>query len=121
MHIFYSFDNGILKYVVIGQYDFEEVYPIINESLKDPHFLPGTNFLIDVTQSISNRSTEDAYGFIDFLGSRDEFKGSKIAVVTPRPTSYGLARIVSVYLEELAISLEVFRDLADAEQWLKNK
>jgi hypothetical protein len=121
MSISYSFADGFLKYEVSGDYVFQEVYPVINQSLKDNRFKYGMNFLIDVTQSEAKRTTEEAYEFVDFLSLKYEFKGSKIAVVTPRPVPYGLARMTSVYLDEFDICLEVFRDLAEAEQWLKNK
>ena len=121
MPISYSFSDGVVRFLISGEYDFKDALPMITESLKDTQFKRSMNFLIDVRNTVKNRTTEEAFEFIDFIKSRCEFEGTKIAVVTSRPVSYGLARMVSVFLEEFDISLDVFRNLSDAEQWLKKQ
>ena len=44
---------------------------------------------------------------------------SKIAILVSRPVSYDFERMISVFLEDFEISLDVFKNLEDAKTWLK--
>jgi hypothetical protein len=118
MPISYSFLKGVVYFQFSGHFDFKEAPPMIADIFKDKRFTPGANFLVDVRQTARSRTTEEAFEFVDLIKSRCEFKGSKIAIVSSRLVSYGLARMISVYLEDFNISLDVFKNLEDAEKWL---
>jgi hypothetical protein len=119
MPISYSFSDGIVNLHFDGHFDFNEAPPLIMDIFKDKRFKPGLNYLVDVRQTDRSRTTEEAFEFVDLLKSRSEFRGSKIAILVSRPVSYGLARMISVFLEDFEISLDVFNDLEDAMTWLE--
>jgi len=46
------------------------------------------------------------------------FAGARWAVVTKRKSSYGMMRMLAVYLERVPLTLRVFYSHAEAEGWL---
>ena len=43
---------------------------------------------------------------------------SKWAVVTKKEASFGMMRMLSVFLEKIPIYLEIFKSIDEAEKWL---
>jgi hypothetical protein len=49
---------------------------------------------------------------------REHVGGSRCAIVTAQPASFGMMRMFSVLAEAVPVEVDVFSDVADAERWL---
>jgi hypothetical protein len=105
--------------VVSGDFTFEEILDTITKAVNDPDLMPGYDILSDHTQVGEVLTMGQARKMTAHLkGLSDYFAGSRWAVVTTKPASYGMMRMLSVLVEEVPIHLEVFHSFEDAERWL---
>jgi hypothetical protein len=115
----YSCTDGVVNLQFKGHFEFKEALPMIADIFKDERFTSGINFLVGVSLTDRSRTTEEAFEFVDLRNSQSEFRRSKIAILVSRPVSYDFERMISVFLEDFEISLDVFKNLEDAKTWLK--
>jgi len=108
--------------VLSGKVSLDEMIKTINSSVKDPDFESGFDVLSDHTrieQPIETQQVKFLAMHIESL--RTNFAGSRWAVVTNSKVSYGMMRMLSVFLEQIPMKLDVFYSLEDAEKWLESK
>ena len=114
----YCFEEDILKYSATGEYPSQELYEMIEESFHDSRFANGIKILIDVTKSIKSITSENARTFANYLKSKNEFLGSKIAITVSKTANYGLGRMVSAFAEDIDLQVSVFYNPDAAKKWL---
>jgi hypothetical protein len=105
--------------VLTGKISLDEMIATINDSVEDADFEPGFDVLSDhsgIEQPIATNQVKFLALHIEML--RNNFAGSRWAVVAKNEVSYGMMRMLSVYLEKVPMQLEVFYTLEDAEKWL---
>ena len=112
-------DKKRVMAMVSGSFSIEDILININNTIEDPDFEKGFNILSDHTEIESVITTEQARMTASHLErlSKD-FANSKWAVVTKKEASFGMMRMLSVFLENIPIHLEVFKSLDEAEKWL---
>lgn len=81
---------------------------------------PGYNILSD-NRDIGTPATRAQMEQLATLltGMREKFAGARWAVVVSKPASFGMMRMLAVFLEAIPITLEIFRDTEAAERWLR--
>jgi hypothetical protein len=105
-----------------GTVSLDEMIKTINASVEDPDFRTGFDVLSDHTQLEQSIETEQVKFLALHIESlRTNFAGSRWAVITKSEVSYGMMRMLSVFLERIPMKLEVFYALDDAEKWLRLK
>lgn len=112
-------DNQRVRAIVTGNFSTAEILRSINQAVEDPEFKPGFNILSDHTgidTAITPEQAQMTAAHMEQLARY--FTGSKWAVVTATDISYGMMRMLSVYLENIPVYLQVFRSMAEAEDWL---
>ena len=106
--------------VLTGSVTLDEMIQAIDSSIEDSSFRKGIDILSDHTGLEKPIETDEAKRLAVHLQRlRDCFEGSRWAVVTKMPASFGMMRMLSVFLEKVPMHLRVFYSFAEAERWLK--
>ena len=50
---------------------------------------------------------------------RGVYERSKWAIVVSSPASYGMMRLLEVHAEKIGLEVEIFRDIAEANKWVR--
>jgi hypothetical protein len=112
-------DRRRLRAVVSGDITMEEIVGAITASVEDPDFELGFDILSDHTEVGEPISTEQVKQTTAHLQQlSQQLAGARWAIVTSKPSSYGMMRMLSVFAERVPMSVEVFRSLEAAEAWL---
>lgn len=90
--------------------------------LADPQFIPGSNILWDLTSANtvmpSDSEADDSYTWSE-LTTPLRGVDFKSAFVVYKSQEYGIARVFSMYLENMPGNVEIFSDLKEAIAWLE--
>lgn len=101
-----------------GSVTFDEVQGVLDQMLAHPRLSDGVRVLTDarkVTGTPSRSELRDIAGNLKPLLARGV---SAIAIVTSSVFVYGVARMFSVFAEQVNANVTVFRDMDDARRWL---
>jgi hypothetical protein len=89
--------------------------------LADPRFRPGISVLADRSR-VPAPTTEYLRGLSSFVETHAAaFRGCAWAMVVPDAVSYGMARMGQALLERIGVTFEIFRDVGEAEHWLRDR
>ena len=112
-------DRRRIRAVVSGDVKTEEILQTLKGSTEHSDFQPGFDILSDHTDVGEPLSTQQARLMSAYLmGIRKMMAHSRWAVVTRKPASFGMMRMLAVFLEEVPMTLRVFGTLVEAEEWL---
>ena len=90
--------------------------------MSDPDFEPGLNTLFDVTASTSTPTMAELRQIVDAVNRRAAAIGRiRLAVVTARPITFGVARQFGALAEPGPIQVEVFTSREAAIAWLRDE
>ena len=123
MPISYRIDTQDERIIVnlTGSVSLEEIFDTIKNALRDPAFKPGFNVLSDhrgVDRVITPGELESTVSLlIEFAGLLRE---TKWAIVTVKPASYGMMRMLEVHAERIPMKVKVFKEMDAAEHWLSS-
>ena len=102
-----------------GVVSFAEMANAINSVVDDPLFFSGMNILSDHTDREKPISTSTARALATHIEKlKERFSNSRWAVVTNKEASYGMMRMLSVFLEKIPMELHVFYSKEEADVWL---
>lgn len=121
--ISYSIDAaaGIVRLVYQGGPSFEQWRRTTETALADPAYRTGFSFLVD-RRLDDAPSPEFVRRVLQFLWLRvSDLAGSRWAIVTRAPASYGMARVLKALGSDHPMPIEVFMDMKEAERWLQSK
>ncbi len=108
--------------VVSGAVTTDEILAHITEILQHPDYQPGMKSLTDIRAIQQYASPEDVRQIANFiLGRSKEVQGGRAAVVVAQDVSFGMARMLELLTESSPLSIGVFRELAEAYEWLGMK
>lgn len=112
-------DSRLIRIAIHGDFTSAEMVEIVLRSAAAVRG-PGYNILSD-NRDIGTPATRAQMEQLATLltGMREKFAGARWAVVVSRPASFGMMRMLAVFLEAIPITLEIFRDTEAAERWLR--
>jgi hypothetical protein len=112
MPVTYTIDreSRVVYSLFSGIFTDADVWQLINELRKDPDYDQDFDELIDCSAVRENRVSAAT------LGSVQSSSKPRRAVVAPSNANYGVSRMFQTLQSKQKI--EVFRTLAEAEQWL---
>jgi len=120
MSITYERDDVRRRIVVtiVGAVSAAEARGVINRQIAEGAWTYG--LLYDARLDTSQPSTADVRGIVEYAGRCIAQHGPRgpVAIVTTNPSNYGMARMYSTLGEPVRLSVEVFREIAEAEAWL---
>jgi hypothetical protein len=107
--------------VLSGILTLNEMVEAVNTSVEDPAFRNGIDILSDHTRLEKPIETDEAKSLArHFQVLQEHFAGSRWAVVTKMEVSFGMMRMLSVFLEQVPMYLQVFYSFDEAERWLSS-
>ena len=120
MPITYERDDKLRRIVVttIGIVGLDDMLAVVDRQASEGTWKYG--ILYDSRRVASVASQTDVRAGLRHveLLSRTHGKRGPVAFVTTMPAAYGMVRIYSTLSGQVQQSVEVFRDIGDAERWL---
>ena len=96
-------DRRRIRAVVYGNFTISEILGAIDSAVQDPGFEPGFDVLSDHTEIGEPLTISQAQEMVSHLKKlAKQMAGSRWAVVTREPASYGMRRMLSVLIERVA-------------------
>jgi len=87
--------------------------------LADPEYKPGMPTLCDFSQSQSTPTMSELHEIVELMMHNAEAIGKKkLAVVTSKPITHGVARQFAMFAAPLPLDIEVFPSVEQALAWL---
>lgn len=112
-------DHRRVRAVVSGDFTIDDVFRAIQSSTEDADFETGFDVLPDHTDVGEPLTPLQARQISSYLKSLSGVMAhSRWAVITRKPASFGMMRMLSVFLEQVPMVLRVFGTLEEAERWL---
>jgi hypothetical protein len=124
MPITYQIDKGarIVRAVARGDVSLEEERRFLDAFLRDPDHMPGFGILLDNRERGLPASSDQVRGMAEAFETNREVVGeARMAIVVSREVSLGLARMFALLTEEASVLTEAFRDINEAEAWLRGQ
>jgi hypothetical protein len=113
-------DRKLIRAELTGSFTIEEMFNVIKDTLNDPGFEKGFNILSNHLKVKRFITTPQVKGLAGLLASfRHVLENAKWAVVTVNPASFGMMRMLAVYLEDVPMELRIFETEREALQWLR--
>jgi hypothetical protein len=123
MPITYERDDKLRRIVVttIGIVGLDDMLAVVDRQASEGTWKYG--ILYDSRRVASVASQTDVRAGLRHveLLSRTHGKRGPVAFVTTMPAAYGMVRIYSTLSGQVQQSVEVFRDIGDAERWLASQ
>lgn len=121
MPVNYEIDttNSIIRTQCVGNVTLDEVVNHFRQLARDPNCPERLDVLLDLREQSSIPESEQlrvVTGEIARVRRRVQF--GVCAIVAPRDVLYGMLRMFQVFSEAYFREAQVFRSLAEAEQWL---
>jgi hypothetical protein len=124
MPIIPHFDSqsGLVTLTVEGEVSGANIKEALGGVVDDPRFRPGADMLWDFREALGvDMRGEAIQDLVSFVGSLKEKRGTdyRVALVAEADVLYGFARMYEAYAEHLPFVLKVFRDMVEAQNWLR--
>ena len=124
MPIHYKIDAERMMLLVLA--DGESTQPERMAAMKawvsDPEFRPGMHTLADFSQALNVPTFSELEEIVGFIRRHASAIGQKkIAIVTTRPVTFGVARQFSALAPGDLLTIQVFKDRDAALAWLAEK
>jgi hypothetical protein len=122
MPISYSVDSAarMLTIVAEGELTQDDRLSAMRAWINDPAYEPGLNTLCDFSATVTSPTLPELQEIVAFIRRHAESIGrKKLAVVTARPFTFGVARQFQALADSGPLQVSVFTSRADALAWLR--
>lgn len=112
-------DRRRIRAEVTGDFTLEEILDTLTRAVEDPDYEPGFDVLSDHSGIGEPLTTQQAQALSrHFEKMSRHWAGTRWAVVTTKPASVGMIRMLAVLSESVPMTIRTFPSLPEAEQWL---
>jgi stage II sporulation SpoAA-like protein len=121
MPMYYEIDSdrGMLVVAAEGETSQEERLAAMQTWMNDPEFRPGLQTIADFSKSANVPTLAELEEIVGYMKRHARAIGQKkIAIVTDRPVSYGVARQFGALAPGGLLTVRVFKDRNAALAWL---
>ena len=119
MPVTYQIADAVLTFTTVGDVDYADGLAVLTDGLSryadSQPAIP--RVLFDLTLSTEDRSSDELQGIAQLVSRR--LPRARIALVVRSSLHFGLARVFAAFADEDASAINVFRDMAQAQAWLK--
>jgi hypothetical protein len=115
----YRIDPPILRVHIEAPYEDAELGGAAAGLLADPDFVPGLDVLAEIPRGIAPPS-DTVRSRVELVVELAPHLGRRIALVVRREVDFGLGRMFGTFAEEHGLEVRLFREVADAEAWLRD-
>ena len=122
MPVTYEILDTTIALRMTGVYDTADIRSALVAAIADPERPEITGMLFDVrrSQSIAGRSADEVRAMALFLAANAHHYGRRIALVASTDAAFGLMRLGAVGVEQYGVDSRVFRDVGEADAWLRH-
>ena len=115
-------DAGMLLVVGEGAISQSERLAAMRGWLGDPGFRPGLNTLCDFSAATSTPTMAELHEIVSIVDRHSAAIGKKkLAMVAPRPVTFGVARQFQTLADTGPLDVGVFKDRRAALGWLRHE
>ncbi|HTP13907.1 MAG TPA: hypothetical protein VMM37_09755 [Bacteroidota bacterium] len=120
MPVTYKFEATIVLISLAGEYLIEELRRTIDDALADPGYPSHARLIIDLSRSksIVRRTNDEIKSVAEFLVTKADRFGHRLALVAAQDLTYGILRMTSVGSENQGVESGVFRSVEEARAWI---
>jgi hypothetical protein len=120
MPVTYEFDGRTVALRLTGVYETADVRAALRNALDDPRAPHTAGLLFDMrgSRSIAQRTAAEVRTMAQFIAAHGDRFGRRLALLADTDAAFGLMRLGAVTVEQQGVETSVFRDIADAEEWL---
>jgi hypothetical protein len=112
-------ERGMLFLSADGETSQAERFEAMQEWMRDPEFRPGLQTLADFSESENVPTLAELEEIVGYMRRYQSAIGQKkIAIVTTRPVSFGVARQFGALVPGDFLTVQVFKDRDAALAWL---
>ena len=109
----------VIRFVLTGTLSLNEMIAATDAMVKEVGSDGSYDVLSDHRGIETPATVQQLEALVEHLRRRAKtLHGKKFAVVTATAASFGMMRMLSVLAERIPMTVEVFQDVATAEQWL---
>jgi hypothetical protein len=103
-----------------GRLTYHDFKAGFEERLGHPQYKPGMDILYDLQAASIDITLQEIKQGTAFFKNRQQERGAgfRFAIVVSTVGTYGISHLYQAYAEELPEEIRVFRDMAEAKQWL---
>lgn len=115
-------ESGLVTFTVSGFANIRNLQEALAELLEDSGFQKNVDVLWDFRNTEAPApEAQELRELVNFIDRNKAVRGAgyKVAIVVFRDLDYGLARMFEAYADKLPFDLQIFRDMALAQSWLK--
>jgi hypothetical protein len=124
MPLCYHIDSDAQMLLVVGEGTISqsERLAVMRGWLGDPEFRPGLNTLCDFSAATSTPTMAELHEIVSIVERHSATIGKKkLAVVAPRPVTFGVARQFQTLADTGPLDVGVFKDRRAALGWLRHQ
>jgi hypothetical protein len=124
MPLTYRIDTDAQMLLIVGEGAITQAERLeaVREWLRDPDFRPGLNTLCDLSAVSSAPTMAELQEIVSLVDRHSSTIGSKkLAVVAPRPVTFGVARQFQTLADDGPLDVGVFKDRRAALGWLRHE
>jgi hypothetical protein len=119
MHYQIDSERGMLFIAAEGEVSQPERFAAMQAWLSDPDFRPGLQTLADFSESTNVPTLQELEEIAAFIrGHANTIGEIKIAILTKRPVTFGVARQFGALAPGEFLTVQVFKDRDAALAWL---
>ena len=113
--------DGVVRVRYVGRMTPSMLISAREAFVADPDFVPGMNFMADFTEGTLSEFSSDDLRRVGVHGRQIalDWGPHRTAVVAPSDVDYGLSRMFQMLGRRPGLTLHVFRDMTEAEAWLR--
>jgi hypothetical protein len=119
MPISWQVANGVVFLESGEDATFPEWRQAIEGFLAHPGYRPGMGVIHDWRRLLKAPATPDIIARSSYVKGIPPLKGTRWAFVVGSLAAFGVARMAQILTEESSLELRVFRDMAQAEAWVR--
>jgi hypothetical protein len=124
MPLTYRIDTDAQMLLIVGEGAITQAERLeaVRQWLRDPDFRPGLNTLCDLSAVSSTPTMAELQEIVSLVDRHSSTIGSKkLAVVAPRPLTFGVARQFQTLADDGPLDVGVFKDRRAALGWLRHE
>ncbi len=111
---------GVVLVRYRGRVELCELRDVLDEMVALPGFRAGLKHIADFRGAETPLTGDDIRRLADYAKeTHHAFGATKWAIIASNTASYGLARMYSALTNEYEVTVQVFRDAKDADDWFE--
>ncbi len=119
MPISWRIANGVVLLESAETATFREWCEALKGFLADPDYRPGMGVIHDWRRLLTASPSTEIMARAEYVTEIPAMKGTRWALIVAGTVTYGMGRMAEILMETSSVELRVFRDMAEAEAWVR--